>query len=32
MEIFSFFFLEAKISDDTSSEALEQSGVTTNET
>jgi len=28
MEMFSFFFLEAKIRDETSSEALEQSGVT----
>jgi len=32
MEMFSFFFLEAKIREETSSEALEQRGVTTNDT
>lgn len=32
MEIFSFFFLAAKIREDTSSEAFEHSGVTTNDT
>ena len=32
METFSFFFLEAKIKEDTSSEAFEHSGVTTNDT
>lgn len=32
MEMFSFFFFAAKINEETSSEALEQSGVTTNDT
>lgn len=32
MEMFSFFFLAAKIREETSSEALEQRGVTTNDT
>jgi hypothetical protein len=32
METFSFFFFAAKTSEETSSEALEHNGVTTNDT